>query len=98
MFPVRGRFRCRAIAHTVCTVSKPLRLWDVPTFHKNKHECVCVCVCVCVREREKDIDICIKLIRSDKDLNIYKIHISNNAVILNFFIHLKKILNNTHTQ
>ncbi len=47
--PVMGRFRCRAIAHSVRTVYKPLRLWDVPTFHKNKHVmCVCVCVCVCV--------------------------------------------------
>ncbi len=40
--PVRAKFRCRAIAHTVCTLQKPLRLWRAI---KNN---VCVCVCVCV--------------------------------------------------
>ncbi len=39
---MRAKFRCRAIAHTVCTVYNPLCLWDVPT-------CVRARVCVCVR-------------------------------------------------
>ncbi len=34
-FPVRGRFRCRAIENTIYTVEKPLHLWNVPIKHGN---------------------------------------------------------------
>ncbi len=29
-FPVRGKFRCKAIENTVCSVLKPLHLWIFP--------------------------------------------------------------------
>ncbi len=32
------------IENMVCTVLKPLCLWDVPTIHINVYVCVCVCV------------------------------------------------------
>ncbi len=50
--PVRARFRCRTITHSLYSIKKTFHIRRVPVNHKKQRVCVresvCVCLCECL--------------------------------------------------